>query len=483
MALVAGTVGAGPITRSAIPLARPDGLGLRAIPSIADYVARANLGGAFSATVGDPATGTVLETGSPLRRMAPASTAKAITALYALETLGTAHRFTTRVLASGPVQNGTLHGDLVLVGSGDPTLDTDRLASLAIALREGGVTHVSGHLRIHAGALPMLYEIDHGQKPYAGYNPAIAGLNLNYNRVHFEWRRDKDGFTTTMQARAIKHRPPVHMAKMAIAPRRRPLFTWREDNGAEHWTVAREALGNGGARWLPVRNPADYTAEVFQTLLRANGIVVKRGPDMAQAPKGATQLAAVQSEPLDVVARNMLKYSTNLTAEVLGLTATKARGGDAATLANSARVMSDWTRDALGTRGPGLVDHSGLGEESRISSAEMLRILMHPRAVATLPGLMKPIAPLDPDGNRDTGARRVIVAKTGTLDFVSALSGYVTTPAGRRLAFSIMSGDLERRAAAHARGDEVPHGARAWTSRARRLQQQLIRRWALVHEG
>ena len=76
-------------------------------------------------------TGTVVDALDPDVALPPASTAKVITALYAWERLGPSFRFGTRLLATGPVTGGQIRGDLVLAGSGDPTLSTDMLAAMA----------------------------------------------------------------------------------------------------------------------------------------------------------------------------------------------------------------------------------------------------------------------------------------------------------------------------------------------------------------
>ncbi|MCP6237338.1 D-alanyl-D-alanine carboxypeptidase, partial [Klebsiella pneumoniae] len=77
--------------------------------------------------------GTLVWAHDPQRLLPPASVAKALTALYALETLGEDHRFETRLLATAPVVAGRIDGDLILAGGGDPELSTDRLAELARA--------------------------------------------------------------------------------------------------------------------------------------------------------------------------------------------------------------------------------------------------------------------------------------------------------------------------------------------------------------
>lgn len=181
--------------------------------------------------------------------------------------------------------------------------------------------------------------------------------------------------------------------------------------------------------------------------------------------------------------RDMLKYSTNLTAEVLGLTATRARGVEVGDLAGSAAEMNAWARARFGMRHIALTDHSGLGGASVVTASDMARMLAHPQARATLAPILKPIGLPTADGSAIDPDHPVrVVAKTGTLDFVSALAGYVTTPQGRDLAFAIFAGDIPARTAAKASGVEVPRGARTFNSRAKKLHRALLVRWGYVHD-
>jgi D-alanyl-D-alanine carboxypeptidase/D-alanyl-D-alanine-endopeptidase (penicillin-binding protein 4) len=85
----------------------------------------------------------------------------------------------------------------------------------------------------------------------------------------------------------------------------------------------------------------------------------------------------------------------------------------------------------------------------------------------------------DDKGAVNKGHPVTVMAKSGTLNFVSGLAGHVTPPApGRALVFAIFSGDPERRDAVPVGLREDPEGSSAWTKRARRLQGQLINRWA-----
>ncbi|MEJ6748104.1 MAG: D-alanyl-D-alanine carboxypeptidase, partial [Yoonia sp.] len=183
-------------SQSPIPRVAP-----RVRATIQQLIAAADLDGTVGVVLADAGTGEVLEAVEGEVAVPPASVTKAVTALYALDTLGGTFRFITRVFAVGSVQDGVLDGDLILAGGGDPTLSADHLADLAAALKDAGVTRVMGRFLCWRGALPYAEEIEPSQLDHLGYNPAVSGLNLNYNRVHFEWRRVSGNWQTTMDAR------------------------------------------------------------------------------------------------------------------------------------------------------------------------------------------------------------------------------------------------------------------------------------------
>lgn len=428
----------------------------------------------------DVTSGLILEERKAQDGQPPASVTKAVTALYALGALGAGHRFKTRLIATGPVEGGVLRGDLILAGGGDPTLDTDALADMAAALKKKGVREVRGQFRTWGGALPFEKVIDAGQPTHVGYNPSISGLNLNYNRVHFEWRRGGDGYQVTMDARSKSYRPEVQVARMAISARKSPVYTYSDKGKYDSWTVARGALGGRGARWLPVRKPVAYAGEVFTVFARSQGIILNDGGELRRMPKG-TALVTHQSAPLRDVLREMLKYSTNLTAELVGMMATRARKGRVQSLDDSAREMSRWARSELGMSGAKLVDHSGLGEASRLSARAVAQALVKVHDSRALRSILKDIDLRDGNGGVNRNHPVKVQAKTGTLYFVSSLSGYMTAPDGTDLAFAIFTADTGRRAKIDPSVTERPPGARSWNKRAKRLQQGLIERWGMVY--
>ncbi len=215
----------------------------------------------------------------------PASVTKAITALYALDTLGGDHRFETRIAVTGEVVEGEVQGDLILVGGGDPTLDTNMLAAMAGQLQDAGIRSIKGGFKVYQGHLPVLSRIDPDQPDHVSYNPGISGVALNFNRVHFEWKRGNNGYAVTMDGRSDKYRPEVAMAVMQVQDRASPLYTYREETKRDNWTVAKPALGRGGSRWLPVRKPGLYAGDVFATMAGANGIRLRGLEDACNAAR------------------------------------------------------------------------------------------------------------------------------------------------------------------------------------------------------
>lgn len=428
----------------------------RPAPKPADLIARAGLGGQVAFAVIDPASGAVLDQTPAQPELPPASTLKSVTALYALDRLGGDHRFRTRILRAGDM--------LVLAGGGDPQLDTDGLAELAARLVATGQTSPA-RFAVWGGALPYMAEIAPPQADHLAYNPSLSGMILNFNRVHLSWRQG--GADLSLQARADHNSPRAYTVTAAPAAQQ-ALFGYGASDGKERWTVARGAMRRAGSRWLPVRHPELYAGDVFQTLCRAKGLVLPSPEVIDTLPEG-TEIAALDSPPLRDILRDMLKYSTNLTAEVVGLTASGARD-----LAASGAAMRAWVQAQGITGAYHFADHSGLSPDSRISALEMTRLLVRPDSRSALQPLLKR-DPLAEDLGRDPAPRAVVEAKTGTLNFVSNLAGYASGPDGRAIGFTIFCADPDRRAASE--GRELPPGAADWIQRAKALQRDLIAGW------
>jgi D-alanyl-D-alanine carboxypeptidase/D-alanyl-D-alanine-endopeptidase (penicillin-binding protein 4) len=228
---------------------------------------------------------------------------------------------------------------------------------------------------------------------------------------------------------------------------------------------------------LPVRQVADYVAEVFANLCAAQGIALPKPKMIAALPAGAAPLLTWPSAHVNGILREMLKWSTNITAETMGLASSGAPN-----LRASAAAMQKWAHEALGLSAQ-FVDHSGLGAASRVTPEGMMRAIMAGEKRASGAGLraiLKEVGVQGEDGKVVKGGGTRIHAKSGTLNFVSGLVGFIEPPSGRDLAFAIFSADPARRAAVPVAEREQPPGDHGWVSRARGMQRGLLSRWAAM---
>lgn len=454
--------------------------------------AKLGLSGSSGWILMDLETGEVIDAENADTAFVPASVAKLPTAAFALDALGATHRFETRVLATGNLVDGRVTGDLVLEGGGDPELDTKALAAIAETLKKNGVTGVDGRFLADGTALPEVPVIEPDQGEDASYNASVSGLNLNFNRVHVKWDARKGKNKLWVEAEAAGRTAPVDRIRVSLTKEKdQPVFSLRLAGGLEHWSMAQRAYRGRAARWLPVKGPTAYAGEVFRTVCAEAGIALPE-PGLGTAPNGAGILTTHRSRPLSQILRYMLKYSTNVTAEVTGSAAARSIGLVARTLAGSADVMNAWAAGVagfeIGDPGFRFVNHSGLTLRSRVSPRRMGQLLValsrrsgangapHPRVPGSIAGFLKRYnvaaksVPLD-------YKKLTVVAKTGTMSYVRGLAGYIVTPGGRKLAFAIFSNDLDTR------GSGAQRVNRRWMNRARNFERALIRSWVIRVDG
>ncbi|ALJ37997.1 D-alanyl-D-alanine carboxypeptidase/D-alanyl-D-alanine-endopeptidase [Azospirillum brasilense] len=428
----------------------------------------------------DPDSGAVLAERQPAKPFAPASVAKLPAMAAALAVLGPDHRFETTLHVTGRLGDGVLDGDLILKGGGDPSLSSEGLTELLRDLGALGVTRVTGRFLYDTSALPEMAEIDAGQPWTAGYNTGVGALSLNFNRFRFDWARPAAaGQPVRVGAWSVSDTGRVPLDSVTVqlgagaGAAFTPLAAAVGDPEGERWRFAPQP-GMAASLWLPVTRPGLATAHVFRRLAAEAGIALP-APAPGAAPPTATLAALHRSEPLEVLARQVLRYSNNLSAELIGLAAARRLDPAVRTLPESAAVLTapamlaaprtDWT-------GLRLLNHSGLSAASRITPAQTMALIQSagPAVLALLPG--EDEGKVLPPGVR---------AKSGTLAYAKALAGTLTTASGRTLGFAFFVTDEERRAAMDRTMDrriaEIPPEARAWLARARKLQADLLELW------
>ncbi len=432
--------------------------------------ARARLRADIERALGDPALahsgagvlvvsldrGDTLFSRDPDRLFTPASNLKLFTTASALGLLGPDHRFRTPLLATGALRGDTLRGDLVLVGHGDPDLVTADLATLADTVVARGVRVVDGDVRADAS---WFDDVEWGtgwmwdDGPY-WYWPYVSALTLNDNTVTLVVRPG----AAPGRPVAIELDPPTAYVRVDS---RATTVSGGDAAGltvTRHWTPVKEnvvdvtgTLPAGADSVVEVRtveDPALYAATVFAELLQARGVDVLGSARRAPLTPGEAvdTLAVHTSDSLAVSVRNFLKVSDNLTGEQLVKTiGAETAGPPGSYPAGIAAERAFLAREAgIDTTAFVLADGSGVSRYNLVTPGQIVRVLRFlagrdDLAPAFLPAL--PVAGVDGtlgDRMKGTPAEGRARAKTGTLSGVTALSGYVPSADGERIAFSLL---------------------------------------------
>lgn len=407
----------------------------------------------ISVHVRDLETGKVLYQKNGDTPLNPASNVKLVTTAAALSLLGPEHRYPTR-LAAEEVRDGVVMGDLYLIGGGDPMLTTGDLYELANQLHALGVKRIKGGIvvdatRFDGDGLPPGFD---QKNELASYRAPTGACSLNFNtfEVHV-------GPAAVGQPAHGAIDPPVP----SIELRNETKIVEGRDNGVLVYVDQREDktivtlkgdrgvdLGRSLYRY-PVNDPSRYAGEALRVLLKRLDVKVGRAQvKTAKAPRRADTLATHRSDTLSVITRGVNKLSNNFMAEMVlhGL----APDDGATAEAGLQRVKEWWAAAKLPAEGMRYGNGSGLYDNNRVAAAQMTAMLARVHEDFRIRSDFQAslaIAGIDGTTRRrmkETNAERWVRAKTGTLDGVSALSGYVGRPGRHPIAFSILFNDLGR---------------------------------------
>ncbi|MBX3132224.1 MAG: D-alanyl-D-alanine carboxypeptidase/D-alanyl-D-alanine-endopeptidase [Gemmatimonadaceae bacterium] len=409
----------------------------------------------------DPERGDTLYSRNAGKLFVPASNTKLVTGAVALAQLGADYRYSTRVLGRTPRQ-GVLSGDLVVVGRGDPSvsdsLSGDAMAplrALADSLRARGITRVTGRLISGANTFP-------GDTLGRGW--AWDDLNAGYAAPVDELLFN-EGFARVTVYGGARPGTPVRVltAPTTTLPRLGRVSVQTVQNCCMQRSRVVTSYDLRGAHPLlqldgtvrandsvvvnvALRNPNAAFLEAFAEALRERGITVAGGvvSDTIADTTGLATLATHRSPPLPAILAAFQKPSQNQIGEILLRTLGLERSGVGTAdsgLAVVRRQLADWGIDSSMAV---LRDGSGLSRHNFLSPEAIVRLLDRMRQREDFDGWFQSLPVGGVDGTirertRGTLAAANVRAKTGTLDRVRSLSGYVTTADGRVLLFSMLA--------------------------------------------
>ena len=380
----------------------------------------------------------------------PASVMKLVTSFAALNQLGPGYAWTTDMWADGEIADGVLNGNLVIKGTGDPTLTLERMWLLQRELRARGIRHVRGNLVLDLSHF-VLPTIDPGAfdgEPFALYNAAPGALVANFNAMTL--RLKPDGMQVLIVPDIAL--PGVTLTSNLVLADGADCNGWKDaltpalpDPGRLHLVVTgRYPRGCGEQAWaLNLFEPAATFDFIFRGLWAESGGTLSGATVPGVAPP-SPPLLEFASEPLTDALTRLNKHSNNLMTRNLFLTLGADRYGAPATLEKGAQAVREvLAQRGVPTRKLVLENGAGLSRIERISAEalnHMLRAAYQSPLFAEFESAL-PIVAIDGtlkrrfNGSALTGNAHL---KTGTLRDVSALAGYVYTAGGRRFTFVML---------------------------------------------
>jgi serine-type D-Ala-D-Ala carboxypeptidase/endopeptidase (penicillin-binding protein 4) len=373
------------------------------------------------------------------RPMNPASAVKTITTLAALESLGPAFTWKTELYALGTVADGILQGDLLLKGGGDPFLVEEQLRSMLKALQRNGIEYITGNLVLDGSYFDPSVEQQESLDNQGGrsYNTNPNAVISNFQSVAFYFYPDPNGrnviIHTDPQLPNLKIDNRLRQVNGACRGYQRGIsFNINQNDSTE--VIFEGQFPSGCLQYQMSREVLDapgYTFGLFQELWQELGGDLAGHLVLSQAPEDLEPILIWSSSPMSDVIKSINKFSNNLMtrhllltlgAEILGPPATVEKGIEA--------VTSYLELKGLVSNQLQLSNGAGLSRDTRVSTALLGDILQSAYASPYMPEYITsfPINGLDGTmrnrlrGNRMSGRMHI---KTGTLDEVSAVAGYV----------------------------------------------------------
>ena len=404
----------------------------------------------------------------------PASTIKLVTTFAGLESLGPAYTWKTEAFLDGEITDGTLDGDLLIKGYGDPYFVIERFWLFLRELRNRGLSTVDGDLLIDDSYFELAADRpgSFDGQPLRVYNVTPSALLVNFQSVRFSFAPD----AVTGRVQIVADPMPANLnisnrlnlarggcrgyqngvaITVGDVDSRNPvIFSGSLPENCREYSMSRSVL-----------QPATYTYGVFKTLWEANGGQITGGVGSQTAPADREPFVSFTSPPLADVIRSVNKFSNNIMARQLLLTIGAELIGPPGTVEKGREAIGL----VLASRGLALIDlhlenGAGLSRESRISARDLGRLLLDASDSRYQAEFISSFALGGLDGTlrrrfTQEDLRGRVHLKTGRLDDVFAMAGYVYSRSGRQF---IVVGIQNSKGAHQGPGEEAETALVRW---------------------
>ncbi len=404
-----------------------------------------------------------------LRARNPASTIKILTSFIALETLGPAFTWPTQVHLLGILKDGRLQGDIAIKGFGDPYLVMEDFWKMLRELRRKGVREISGDLVVDDTYFASIEE-DMGAfdgRPDRLYNVIPNAAMVNFQSARFIFNPSANGVNVDIipplpnlklknSLKPVRRRCGGYNAGIRIDVENDPLRDLVKISGAfpdqcEDYSLARSVL-----------QPDSYLFGLFKQLWTELGGSFSGGVRRLAVPTEKPPFLVWRSRPFREIMTATNKFSNNLMTRMLLLTVGAELVGPPASTAGGIQAMRDFLQDRGYDISRLVLDNgSGLSRKARTDAWLLSEVLVDAYHSPFMPEF---IASLPINGHDGTMRKRLrkkplkgrAHVKTGRLDNVSALAGYVQARSGKRYVVVYMLNHRDaHRGIGNAIGDEI----------------------------
>lgn len=388
----------------------------------------------------------------------PASNMKMFTSAMALKKVGPDYRFHTRLYTNGKIKGTVLKGDLYIKGFGDPSLVTEQMWILVNELKNLPITKIEGNIiadNSYFDGQGMLKTWKSYKGPEA-YLAPMGALSFNFNTVTVyvepgenPGERPRVVIDPDIDYFRVRNKAVTTGSKRS----RRKLIVTRLERKHQNEILIKGRVPKNVARkrfFLNVTDPQRYTVSVFKRFLNQAGVRTTGKVKLGRVPEYATLLVDHESPPLGRILRGLNKYSNNFIAEQILKTLAAQFMGEPGTTENGVLLLQEYMQELGFTSDQyRMVDGSGLSKANLITPDQVIALLEDAHSdLSIFPEFISALGVMGLDGSvidrmdHKKEARKIRV-KTGTLNHVSALSGYFQSQDGERFAFSILLNDVK----------------------------------------
>ena len=383
--------------------------------------------------------------------MNPASVMKLVTTFAGLELLGPAFTWKTEIYANGVLKAGKLQGDLTIKGYGDPRLNLENFWLLTRRLHQKGLHEITGDLILDNSYFDMPIEnpAAFDNKPYRAYNTAPEALLVNYRTTELRIIPKPENNTTRI---IINPQTEFITLNNNLKLTQGKCVEWRNTLGASinvdtknnhHASVTLNgsysvACGEKSLL-LSLHNSQTYTLGIFKQLWKQQGGIFNGKVRAGIAPDESLPFEIYYSPPLAEIIRDINKFSNNIAARQLYLTLGSMTGNEPATLNKSNDAVRQWLKSKeLDSPEFKIENGSGLSRNERISARHLGKLLLKALQSSVMPEFISSLPILAVDGTMKkrlagTTATGRAHIKTGLLNGVKAMAGYMLDKSGRRM--------------------------------------------------